>query len=66
MTKRSGWMGPRSKNAISTGFDESVKSKTEMPPWYHACTMTSRPGTGTSEPLCATQFSRSVCGAGSL
>ena len=36
---------------------ESVKSNTETPPWYHACTMMSRPGTGISDPLCATQFS---------
>jgi hypothetical protein len=33
-----------------------VKSM-EMPPWYQACTSMSRPGTGISEPLCATQFS---------
>ena len=59
-------MGPRSKKAISTGLAGSVKSNTETPPWYHACTMMSRPGTGTSDPLCATQFSCSVCGAGSL
>ena len=34
-----------------------MKSKTEIPPWYHAWTMMSRPGTGISEPLWATQFS---------
>src|SRR5215475_1860993 len=49
--------GPRSKNAISFGCDASVQSNTEMPPWYHACTITSRPGIGINEPLCATQFS---------
>ena len=49
--------GPRSKKAISFGCAASVQSKTEMPPWYHACTITSRPGIGISEPLCATQFS---------
>ena len=58
--------GPRSKNAISTGLVASVKSNTDTPPWYHACALMSRPGTGISEPLCATQFSVSVCGAGSL
>ena len=36
----------------------SVKSITEMPPWYQAWTKISRPGTGTMEPLWATQFSR--------
>src|SRR4051794_31513737 len=56
-------IGPRSKNAISVGCDGSVQSNTEMPPWYHACTITSRPGIGISEPLCATQFSNCVCGA---
>ncbi len=55
--------GPRSKYAISFGFRASVQSKTETPPWYHDCTITSRPGIGMSEPLCATQFSLSVCGA---
>ena len=59
-------IGPRSKKAISTGLAGSVKSNTEIPPWYHACTITSRPGIGISEPLCATQFSVAVCGAGSL
>ena len=34
-----------------------MKSNTEMPPWYQACTMMSLPRTGISEPLCATQFS---------
>src|SRR3712207_5330903 len=58
--------GPRSKKAISFGFFASVQSKTEMPPWYHACTITSRPGIGIREPLWATQFSSDVCGAGSL
>src|SRR5207249_10504717 len=58
--------GPRSKNAISFGCAGSVQSKTEMPPWYHACTITSRPGTGMSDPLCATQFSFAVCGASIL
>src|SRR5207237_6880239 len=52
--------GPRSKNAISLGCAASVQSNTEMPPWYHDCTMTSRPGIGINEPLCATQFSRAV------
>src|SRR5438445_8073014 len=50
-------IGPRSKNAISVGCAASVQSNTEMPPWYHACTMMSRPGIGMSEPLWATQFS---------
>src|SRR4029453_15141490 len=59
-------IGPRSKYAISTGFAESGKSNPDRPPWYHACTMMSRPGTGMSDPLCATQFSCSVCGAGIL
>src|SRR5215212_5653743 len=58
--------GPRSKKAISLGCAASVQSNTEIPPWYHACTITSRPGMGMSEPLCATQFSAAVCGAGSL
>ena len=58
--------GPRSKNAISNGLPASVQSNTEMPPWYQACTITSRPGIGIMEPLCATQFSSDVCGAGSL
>src|SRR5437868_12120364 len=58
--------GPRSKNAISCGCLASVQSNTEIPPWYHDCTMISRPGIGISEPLCATQFSFAVCGAGSL
>ena len=44
----------------------SVQSNTDRPPWYHDCTMMSRPGTGISEPLCATQFSSDDCGAGSL
>ncbi len=50
-------MGPRSNQAISLGFLALVKSKTEMPPWYHAWTIRSRPFTGISEPLWATQFS---------
>jgi len=58
--------GPRSWKAISTGRLGSVNSKTEMPPWYHDCTMMSRPGTGMSDPLWATQFSNFVCGAGIL
>src|SRR6476646_11673495 len=58
--------GPRSKKAISLGCAASVQSNTEMPPWYHACTITSRSGIGISEPLCATQFSSWVCGAGLL
>src|SRR5450631_4093382 len=58
--------GPRSKNAISFGCATSVQSKSEMPPWYHDWIITSRPGIGTSEPLCATQFSNFVCGAGIL
>jgi hypothetical protein len=58
--------GPRSWKAISIGCRGSVQSKTEMPPWYHDCTITSRPGIGISEPLWATQFSCGVCGAGSL
>ena len=41
-------MGPRSKYAISFGCFGSVQSNTEMPPWYHDCTMISRPGTGIS------------------
>src|SRR6185503_8296458 len=49
--------GPRSKNAISFGFFASVQSNTEMPPWYHDCTITSRPGIGINDPLWATQFS---------
>ena len=61
-----GLIGPRSKNAISRGWAESVKSIIEMPPWYHAWTRMSRPGTGTSAPLCATQFSCRLCGTGSL
>src|SRR6185436_17329296 len=52
--------GPRSKLAISFGCDGSVQSNTEMPPWYHDCTITSRPGIGISDPLCATQFSFAV------
>src|SRR5690242_17234396 len=59
-------IGPRSKKAISCGCFASVQSNTEMPPWYHDCTITSRPGIGMSEPLWATQFSCAVCGAGSL
>ena len=59
-------IGPRSKNASSFGWAESVKSNTEMPPWYQAWLITSRPGTGTSDPLCATQFSWLVCATGSL
>ena len=39
-----------------------MKSITDSPPWYQACTNTSRPGTGTTEPLCATQFSVTDCG----
>src|SRR5215217_502578 len=58
--------GPRSKKAISLGWAASVQSNTEMPPWYHACAITSRPGIGISDPLCATQFSSDVCGAGIL
>jgi hypothetical protein len=58
--------GPRSKNAISRGLAESVKSISEMPPWYHAWDRMSRPGTGMIEPLWATQFSCTVCGTGSL
>ena len=48
------------------GFDESVKSINDIPPWYQACTNISLPGTGIREPLCATQFSVSSCGAGIL
>ena len=59
-------IGPRSKYAISVGWSGSVQSKTEMPPWYHPCDMMSRPGTGIREPLCATQFSFDVWGAGIL
>ena len=58
--------GPRSKKAISRGLEESVKSHTEAPPWYQAWVMMSRPGTGTKEPLWATQFSCTVWGTGSL
>ncbi len=58
--------GPRSKKASSFGWAESVKSNTEIPPWYQAWLITSRPGTGTSVPLWATQFSCEVCGAGIL
>src|SRR5687768_5658189 len=58
--------GPRSWNAISLMFFGSVQSKIEMPPWYHACTITSRSGIGINDPLWATQFSLSVCAAGSL
>src|SRR5262245_11481008 len=58
--------GPRSWYAISNGFAGLVQSNTEIPPWYHPCTITSRPGIGISDPLCATQFSRAVCGAGIL
>src|SRR3982751_5439606 len=58
--------GPQSKYAISRGCAASVQSNIEIPPWYHACTITSRPGIGISDPLCATQFSLEVCGAGSL
>ena len=39
------------------GCRRVVKSNTDTPPWYHACTMMSRPGTGMIDPLCATQFS---------
>ncbi len=49
--------GPRSWYAISIGRFASVQSKIETPPWYQDCTITSRPGIGISEPLCATQFS---------
>src|SRR3954462_14885485 len=66
MEKRVESTGPRSKNAISFGCAASVQSNTEIPPWYHACTITSRPGLGITEPLCATQFSKRVCGAGIL
>ena len=58
--------GPRSKKAISIGCEASVQSNTDTPPWYQLCTMMSRPGTGTSDPLCATQFSCSVWAAGIL
>ena len=58
--------GPRSKKPISFGLAESVKSQTETPPWYHAWTMMSRPWTGISEPLCATQFSVSAWWRGIL
>src|SRR3954465_9550168 len=58
--------GPRSKKAISRGCAASVQSKTEIPPLYHACAITSRPGIGISDPLWATQFSAFVWGAGSL
>ena len=50
-------IGPRSKYPISFGFDESVKSISDAPAWYQACTMMSRPGTGTSDGKCETQFS---------
>ncbi|MFP7724523.1 hypothetical protein [Lysobacter sp. D1-1-M9] len=59
-------IGPRSKNAISNGLAESVKSITDSPPWYQAWMNTSRPGIGRTEPLCATQFSVTVCGDGIL
>ena len=59
-------IGPRSKKAISVGLAVSVKSIIETPPWYHAWTRMSRPGTGTSEALWATQFSCDVCTAGIL
>src|SRR5687768_12163034 len=59
-------LGPRSKKPISMGFDGSVQSKTDIPPWYQDCTITSRPGIGISDPLCATQFSWDVCTTGSL
>ena len=65
-TKLAGLIGPRSRYAISVGCSVSVKSKIDTPPWYQACTMMSRPGTGMIEPLWATQFSAVVCGAGSL
>jgi len=58
--------GPRSKKAISTGLAEFLKSMIEMLPWYQAWTKMSRPGTGMIDPLWATQFSCSVCAAGSL
>ena len=45
---------------------ESVNSQRETPPWYQDCTMTSRPLTGTSEPLWATQFSVLFCSRGIL
>ena len=37
-------IGPRSKNAISFGLAESVKSITDRPPWYHACDEDVAPG----------------------
>ena len=43
-----------------------ANSITLTPPWYHPCTMMSRPGTGISPPLCDTQFSSAVCADGSL
>src|SRR5678816_3989277 len=58
--------GPRSKNAISLAWAASVQSNTEMPPWYQAWTMMSRPGIGIREPLWATQFSTEVCTPGIL
>ena len=48
------------------GFEESVKSQTETPPWYQAWTMMSLPLTGISEPLWATQFSVSAWWRGIL
>ena len=66
LTSRVVSIGPRSKYAISTGRMGSVQSNTLIPPWYHDCTITVRPGTGISDPLCATQFSVRVCAAGIL
>src|SRR5258708_34260596 len=58
--------GPRSKKAISFGCAASVQSNTEMPPSYHAWTITPRPGIGTSAPLWATPFPREGWGAGGV
>src|ERR1051325_3256357 len=58
--------GPRSKKPISLGCAGSVHSNIETPPWYHDCTITSRPGVGIIEPLGATQSSCGVCTPGSL
>jgi hypothetical protein len=66
VTSVSALIGPRSKNAISVGLAESVKSMIDSPPWYQACTRMSRPGTGTNDALWATQFSVSFCGTGNL
>ena len=53
-------IGPRSKYAISFGAAASVKSNTEVPPWYQPCTRMSRPGIGMSEPLCETHVTISL------